>query len=207
MEALLEFFDGLPPLLAYVLLGFGAALENLIPPIPADSFVVLGGVLAGREAADTWIVFITTWFANVATALLVYRLGVRYGEDFFRSGRGRLLLSKGQLAQVQRFYDRFGVPAIFVTRFLPGLRAVVPVFAGVTHQPFHHVLIPVGLASAIWYGGLVWIGATMGRRLDAVAVWLEDTNRALLGVALVLVVGLLGWWWQSRRSEPGLGNG
>lgn len=203
MDAFLSFFEGLPPLLVYAILGAGAALENVIPPVPADTFVVLGGVLAGRGTAEPWVVFVVTWLANVATALLVYRLGLLHGEAFFRSGRGRVILNQGQLEQVQRFYDRFGVPAIFVTRFLPGLRAVVPVFAGVTHQPLRHVLLPVGLASAAWYGSLVWLGSTMGRRLDEVSAWLADTNRVLLGVAMVLVLGVLGWWWKSRGTPGG----
>lgn len=199
MDGFLAFFDGLPTPAVYAVLAVGAAFENLIPPVPADTFVVLGGVLAGRGNVHPWMVFVVTWLANVATALLVYRLGLSHGESFFQTGRGRVILNPGQLEQVQRFYDRFGVPAIFFTRFLPGLRAVVPVFAGVTGQPLRHVLLPVGLASAAWYGGLVWVGVTMGRRLDEVSSWLADTNRVLLAVAAVLVLGLVGWWWKSRK--------
>lgn len=198
MDGFLAFFDGLPTPAVYAVLAVGSAFENLFPPVPADTFVVLGGVLAGRGSVHPLMVFAVTWLANVATALLVYRLGLSYGEPFFRTGRGRVLLSPGQLKQVRRFYDRFGVPAIFFTRFLPGLRAVVPVFAGVTGQPLRHVLLPVGLASAAWYGGLVWLGVTMGRRLEEVGAWLSDTNRVLLAVTLVLVLGLAGWWWKSR---------
>lgn len=200
MEAFLGFLDSLPALAVYLILGLGAALENVVPPVPADTFVVLGGVLAGRNTADPWIVFAVTWMANVAGALLVYGLGLRHGEAFFRTGRGRLVLNPGQLDQVQRFYDRFGTAAMFFTRFLPGLRAVVPVFAGVTRQPLGHVVLPLALASAAWYGGLVWVGTTMGRNLAEVSVWLRDTNRVLLGVAVVLVLAVVGWWWKSRGS-------
>ncbi len=203
MEGLLAFFDGLPAPLVYTILAIGSALENLVPPVPADTFVVLGGVLAGRGGVSAGWVFIATWLANVGAALFVYWLGLRHGETFFTTGKGRLLLSPGQMARVRRFYDRFGVPALFLTRFLPGLRAVVPVFAGVTRQSFMDVVLPLGMASAIWYGGLVWVGSSMGRRLDRVADWLHDTNRALLGVALVLGAGIVGWWWRTRRAEVG----
>ena len=201
MERALAFLDGLAPPLVYAVLGVGAALENLIPPIPADTFVVLGGVMAGRGEADARLVFLTTWLANVGTALLVYGVGLRYGETFFRNGRGRFLLSSGQLARMQRFYDRFGVAAILFTRFLPGLRSVVPVFAGVTRQSWPRVAIPVGLASAVWYGGLVWLGTATGRRLDEMARWLDDANRTLLVVAVVLIAALLGWWWRTRTTD------
>ena len=79
MERVLAFFLGLPPLLLYLVLGVGAALENVVPPIPADTFVLLGGFLAARGGPDPWLVFLATWGGNVGSALLVYRLARRHG--------------------------------------------------------------------------------------------------------------------------------
>lgn len=200
MDAVLAFLSGLPPAVVYALLGAGAALENLLPPVPADTFVLLGGFLAGRTAAvDAWMVFLVTWGCNVASALAVYGVGHRHGRTFFEEGLGRKVLTPPQLRRMRRFYQRWGTPAIFLARFLPGLRAVVPAFAGVSHQPFLPVAVPVALASAIWYGVLVWLGATAGRNLDTLVGWLADTNRVLLAVALAVGVAVGVWWWRSRR--------
>jgi membrane protein DedA with SNARE-associated domain len=49
-----------------------------------------------------------------------------------------------------------------VSRFLPAFRALVPVFAGVTRVPLRRVLLPLALASALWYGALVYLGAMAG---------------------------------------------
>jgi LPXTG-motif cell wall-anchored protein len=98
------------------------------------------------------------------------------------------------------FYRRFGSWAIFFTRFLPGLRAVVPAFAGVSHQPLLPVAIPVAAASGIWYGALVWMGATAGRNLSTLLRWIDNTNLALLMVALLLAGASLWWWKRTRRQ-------
>jgi len=98
------------------------------------------------------------------------------------------------------FYRRWGFPAIFVSRFLPGLRAVVPAFAGVSHQPFLPVAAPVAVASAIWYGALVWLGSAAGRNLDRIVSWVAGANRVLLAVALLVFAGLALWWYRSRRA-------
>jgi membrane protein DedA with SNARE-associated domain len=161
----------------YLALGLGAALENIIPPVPADTFVILGGVFAARGTLHPGWVFVSTWLCNVLAAMGVYWAGYHYGEPFFQGGIGRWLLKPNQLAAVARFYGRWGVPAIFLTRFLPGLRAVVPVFAGVTHQRPLPVLIPLLVASAIWYGALVWLGLTAGQNLDEVLAWVRGLMR------------------------------
>jgi membrane protein DedA with SNARE-associated domain len=203
MNAILDFLGSQGPLLLYGLLGAGSALENLFPPIPADTFVLLGAFLAARGRADASTVFLVTWLANGLTALSVYWMGYRFGRPFFQAGLGRHVLNPAQLRRLGDFYGRWGLPAIFVARFLPGLRAMVPVFAGVTHQKFMVVAFPVLVASGIWYGALVWLGARAGRNLPAIMAWLSHANRALLALAGLLC--LLGgiWWLRTRREGRG----
>ena len=201
MSGLLQFLGNQAPLLLYLLLGGGAALENLFPPIPADTFVLLGAFLAASGKADALTVFLVTWLANTTAALLVYAAGYRFGQPFFQVGLGRRLLNAHQLRRLKDFYDRWGLPAVFLARFLPGLRAMVPVFAGVTRQPLPVVAFPVLVASGLWYGGLVWLGASAGRNLPAMAAWLANTNRVLLTLAGVLMLGGGIWWVRTRGRE------
>lgn len=198
MSELLDLVTGLPIEVVYLLLGAGAALENIFPPVPADTFAALGGFLAGRNVLTPWSVFVVTWSANVASALVVYGIGHRYGRSFFEVGLGRYVLREHQLARMQRFYRRWGTFAIFFTRFVPGLRAVVPAFAGVSDQPLLPVALPLAVASAIWYGVLVAAGVMAGRNLELLASWLGRVNTTLLIVATILFA-LLGWWWWTSR--------
>ena len=200
LNAILSFLGSQGPLLLYLLLGLGSAVENLFPPIPADTFVLLGAFLAAGGRANAWTVFFVTWSANTTAALLVYWMGYRFGRPFFQTGLGRFLLNHNQLRRLGTFYQRWGLPAIFFARFLPGLRAMVPVFAGVTHQRFSVVAFPVLVASGIWYGGLVWLGATAGRNLHVVGDWVAGANRLLLGLALLVAGGVLLWWFRTRTG-------
>lgn len=206
MSQLFSFLVGLSPFLIYVFLGAGAALENVVPPVPADTFVVLGGFLAAQGRADPVGVFLVTWGANVTSAIAVYRAGYRYGRGFFEGGWGRHLLRPHQLERLDGFYERWGLWAIFFTRFIPGFRAVVPVFAGVTRQRFLPVAVPILVASAIWYGLLTWLGAVTGRNLSTILSWLEDVNRTLLIVAIVLATGTAWWWYRSRNPPHALAD-
>jgi len=200
MSDALGLLAGLPGWAVYLLLACGAAVENLIPPIPADTFVVVAGLLSERGVVDPIRAGILTWAANVAGALLVYRMGYRHGRGFFEVGAGRWVLRPGQLRRIERFYARWGTHAVFFARFLPGLRAVVPAFAGISHQGFWRTALPIASASAIWYGGLIWVGRVAGRNLQAVESWFGSANRVLLGVAVLLGVVLAVAWWKTRHD-------
>jgi membrane protein DedA with SNARE-associated domain len=191
----------LPPVWIYLAIGTGAAVENIIPPVPADTFVLLGAFLAESGRADPVLVFLFTWTFNVVSAVLVYRLAHRYGPAFFTTPAGHWLLKPKQVETIGVFYTRWGTPAIFVSRFLPAFRALVPVFAGVTHVPLRRVLPPLALASGIWYGFLVYVGALAGRNWQAIMAFFGQFSAGLLAVAAVLIVLVSAWWVRSRREH------
>jgi membrane protein DedA with SNARE-associated domain len=201
LEAFLRSLADLPPFLLYVCIGLGAAIENFIPPVPADTFVLFGAFLAAAGRASPWVVFLVTWSCNVAAAMLVYYLARKYGKAFFRSKFGAMLLNEHQLDRIDTFYDRWGIPAIAFSRFLPAFRAMVPVFGGVSKVPVLKLGLPLALASGVWYGLLVYLGTKAGENFDAVLGTFEKYNRILLIVAAVLLAAFAVWWIKSRKEK------
>ena len=201
IEELLDWLSAAPAAVVYLALGFAAALENIIPPIPADVVVLFGGVLAGQGAANVWLVFLAVWIANVAGALLVYFIGRRFGAAFFAGRWGQLLLQPNQVQQLDTFYRSYGIRVIFFSRFLPMFRAVVPVFAGVSQLPFWRTALPMAAASGLWYGMIVYLGAVAGRNWREILEALSDTGRWLWIAALVLTLAVAWWWRKSRRHD------
>lgn len=201
LDALLQAMLRLPPGVVYLVLGLAATVENVFPPIPADTVVLFGGFLTARSAGSVWLAFFATWFGNVAGALLVYGLGRAYGARFFGTALGRLLLQRRQLEQLEGFYRRYGVGVIFVSRFFPVFRSVVPAFAGMSRVGPVRTAVPLALASGIWYGLLVYLGATAGRNWESIQASLAAGGR-WLAIAAALLAGLfVRWWWKSRREE------
>lgn len=162
-----------------------AALENILPPVPADTAVALGAFLAGRGRLDGWTVFGITWAANTASAALVFWLARRYGREFFRGRVGRRLLPEPVLGHLETQYERHGIYGIFLSRLLPVWRAVVPPFAGIAGLAPARALIPVALASGAWYGALTLVVMRLGTDFDVVVAALGRINRVLGIAALV----------------------
>ena len=196
MEETIAFLSDLPPLLLYLVLGVGAAIENVLPVVPADTIIVTGGFIAGLGVGGVIPVFLAVWGFNVAGAVAVYEVGRRYGPEFFTTGRGRHLLAERQMRRLEDFYARWGVAAIFTGRFLPGFRALVPVFAGVAGVGWAKVVPPLAIASAIWYGALVGLGHFAGENAEVV---MAKANQSLLALSAVLAIVLVAVWWRARR--------
>lgn len=201
ITALLGALMTLPPVVLYLLLGGGAAVENIVPPVPADTFVLAGALLAAEGAADPWLVFAVTWSCNVASAVAVYAVAWRYGAEFFKMPIARWLLREHQLEQIGGFYRTWGLPAIFFSRFLPAWRAMVPVFAGVSRASPWKVVPPMLLASALWYGILVYLGVIMARSLETLVEWFGSMNSVLLWIAVVVGAAVGLWWWRTRHHR------
>ena len=79
MADFLSFMDQIPVGFLYVGLGIGAAVENVIPAVPADTFVALGGFLSAFGPLDSRLIFAVTWSLNVGSALVMYRVGYTHG--------------------------------------------------------------------------------------------------------------------------------
>jgi membrane protein DedA with SNARE-associated domain len=105
------------------------------------------------------------------------------------------------LAALEEAYARWGVAGIFLSRFLPGLRAAVTPFAGVAGLPPARALVPAATASAIWYAFLAFAGYELAQNWDAVKALVADTNRALGIAALVLGGAAAAWLWRRSRRR------
>ncbi|HEX2080490.1 MAG TPA: DedA family protein [Longimicrobium sp.] len=200
IDRLIAWMEGLPAALVYLVMGVMAGLENIVPPVPADVVALTGGFLAGRGVTDPVLSFLVVWAANVGTALLMYEVGRVYGSAFFGTKLGRFILHPGQLERLSGLYERHGGKVIFFSRFLPGFRAVVPIFAGTSGMKFVRAAVPLALASGLWYGLIVYLGATAGRNWEQIRAAVEASGRWLGLVALVLFAGVAWWWWKTRRQ-------
>lgn len=196
---MLERLAELPPVAVYAVLGALAAAENLLPPLPADTAVALGAFLSHRGLTTPLGVFVVVWAANSVGAAAMYLAARRYGRRLFGSSTGRRLITPEAVAFIEREYLRYGLAGIFVSRFLPGIRAVVPPFAGLVNLGPVRSLVPIVLASGIWYALITWAGSALGARWEHIAELITDVNRGLAIAGVVLAVALGTWWYLRRR--------
>ncbi len=170
--------------------------------MPADTVVALGAFLTGQGAALTMPgVFFATWLPNVASAIGMYWVARTVGRSFAESPAGRRLLPPRALHFLERAYQRHHLWGIFLSRFLPGYRAVVPPFAGIARLDAVRALTPVAVASGLWYGFLVWFAHHLGSNWDGVQHAIGRIGWWLGAVAVAVTALLAFGLWRWRRSR------
>lgn len=191
-ESLIAWLSGLPPVAVYGVIGLLAAFENVFPPLPADTTIAFGAFLSYRGITDPWLVFAVTLATNVGGALVLFQVAVRHSTRLFGTALARRYLTDDGLGRMRRQYDRFGIAGLFLVRMLPGLRVVVAPFAGLIRLGFIRTAIPITIASAIWYGAIVFLATRLGANFDRVLILLDRANSTLLIVSALLVAAA-GW--------------
>jgi membrane protein DedA with SNARE-associated domain len=193
MTEIIAFLESLPPAPLYAIITIFAALENVFPPVPADTAVALGAFLAGRGTMNPWLVFVLTWMANVASGAGVYAVARRYGPAFFQGPIGQRLLSPHTIARVEREYARHGTYGIFLARLLPVWRGMVMPFAGIARLRAARAIIPLALASAFYYGLLTVLVVTLTENIEDAIALLAHVNTVFIVLALLIAGGIALW--------------
>jgi len=176
-------------------------VENVFPPVPADTAVALGAFLARRGELSVVPLAILCWLANVGSAAAMYFLARRHGRGFFAAGWGRKVLPPPALGALEDAYARWGIAGIFASRFLPGLRAAVTPFAGVAGVPPLRALVPAAAASLLWYAFLGLAGYTLAANWESAKAIVGDANRALGIASVVAALVLALWLWRRSRRR------
>jgi membrane protein DedA with SNARE-associated domain len=201
VDSLLDWLGRQPTPLLYATLTLFSALENVFPPVPADVAVALGAFLAQRGEVNGPLLGVLCWLANCGSAAWTYLLGRRHGAAFFAHGWRRKLLPPEAMQALQKAYDRHGALGIFVSRFLPGVRAAVTPFAGVAGLSPLRTLLPAALASAIWYGLLIGAGTLLGTQWSGIRRLVERVTGVLTLVGVL--IGVAFYLWLRRRKTGG----
>jgi len=200
LSAFLDWLGALPLWALYSSIGVVTAIENVIPPFPADAVVAFASALTARGHGGVTAAALSACVGSLAGAMFTYGLGRKYGAD--RMER-RLMGASAERAdrKFHAIYGRYGLYALFLGRFLPGVRALVPPFAGALRVPVPVAAALIGTASVVWYGAVCYLGFTIG------ADWAEITTAvsrhgwiAALVVVVAIALGMVVW--RRRRRRP-----
>ena len=200
LDTLTGWLGNLPLGTLYASIAALSAFENFFPPFPSDAVIALGSFLANRAQGSAVTVFLLGWIGNVAGAGVTYALGRRFGAKAFLR---RIERYAGPDAEdrIRKLHKKYGFPGLFVSRFLPGVRAIVPPFAGAMRLPAFKVMLSVASASAVWFALITFLAFRAGDNWELAQHYMVRSGKVAGAVAtgIALLVFLI-WWW-SRRNR------
>jgi membrane protein DedA with SNARE-associated domain len=200
LQSITGWLGDLPLGSLYATIAVLSAFENFFPPFPSDAVIAFGAFLADRAHGSAFTVFFLGWFGNVAGACITYSLGRRFGSKAFLR---RLEKYAGPDAEerIKKLHKRYGFGGLFVSRFLPGVRAIVPPFAGAMKLPATPVLLAVSTASAVWFALITFLAFRAGDNWDVVQHYLVSSGKVAAGIAIGIVVLSVALWLYKRRGQ------
>lgn len=200
LTSLLDWLGGLDPVLLNAALGVLAFVENVFPPIPADVVAAFGSFVAAREGRSPLAPFFAVWLSNVAGAMFMYFVGSRIG----RKRVEKLLRLTSHDPAEKRFealYGKFGTAAFFLSRFVPGVRAVVPPLAGALHIKPIGPGIAIALASGLWYGLITFLSFRAGASWEKLVGLLQRLGWGAAIGATVILGAMVVWLYMRRKHR------
>ena len=177
-----------------------AAAENIFPPIPADVLIALGAFIAARSDASPIPAFLTVLFGNVAGAMAMYAAGRRFGASWTEK---RFHLKHKETADdsLSRLYERYGLFALAIGRFVPGVRAIVAPFAGALRASVIGTTLAITIASGAWYGLVTWLAFRAGENWEELLRTIGRAGKWSAVAAAVLIAGIGFAWYRHRRKK------
>jgi membrane protein DedA with SNARE-associated domain len=194
---LLDWLSHVPLSVLYLLMAAFAAVENVFPPVPADTVVALGSWLAARGQGSAFWAFFATWVGAGA----MYAVGRRHGTAWMHKRFPALGDEKNE-RRLRELHGKYGAVSLVLSRFIPGVRALVPPFAGALRISPMTTMLSLSLASALWYGMVSYVAFRAGADWGTLMARITRYGRfAAIGAAVVVAAGALGWWLR-RRQRP-----
>lgn len=184
------------------------AAEALFPPVPGEVLLPFAGVSAAANGQHVLVPILWTTAGSVLGGLGVYGVGRALGERRTRALIDRIpLLEQKDVDVALRFFARCGFPAVALARFVPMVRALISVPAGIEKMPVSLFALATGLGSGIWNAVFViagyWFGLAGGELLEG---FVRVYSLIVAGLGILAAIGLLIQRLRARRRSDGRGT-
>jgi membrane protein DedA with SNARE-associated domain len=176
------------------------ALESCGIPIPSEVIMPFAGYFTFSGHMNGAAAVIAGAAGNLAGSLAAYVLAGRYGRPLLL-GPGRWLgISARHLELADRWFGRYGLPAVFIGRLVPVVRTYISFPAGLARVEPSRFTALTFLGALPWCLALLLAGYAVGANYDRVAAPIE---KAAIVVAVVVVAIVVTWFVKGRAARSG----
>lgn len=168
-------------------------------PLPGESLVVAGALLASKGDLHIVPLLGAVWIAAVMGDNVGYAIGLFGGRHLVIRHGARIGITEPRMAKVEDFFRRFGAEIVLVARFFAILRQLNGVTAGTVAMPWHRFLLYNAVGAALWtavWGFGVYI---LGQRVAMVLPWIHRFGYAAIVMAGLAVLAIVCIGYIRRR--------
>ena len=182
------------------------AVENIFPPIPSEVILTFGGFMTTYTSLNVIGVIAASTIGSMIGAIALYEIGKFFNKERLMkivSGRiGKILRLKAQdIESAENWFERRGNGAVFFCRFVPIVRSLISIPAGMSEMKRTPFLMYTAAGSFIWNTVLVIIGSIVGENWEKVVAKMDAYSNLTLIVLVIVFVSVAGGFYYNRKKQ------
>lgn len=202
LEQFAHFVQGIVSDLGYPGLFLLITLESTLVPIPSELVMPFAGALAESGRFSLVAVLVINSVAALLGSGLCYWLGAAGGRPLLLRYGKYIFVRKKDIEKTEAYFAKHGKAVILIGRFLPVIRHIISVPAGISRMPLKAFFLQTFIGSTIWGTVLIMIGYELGANWESVAGKAKRID-LVIGVVIVLALVALAIRFMLRRRREG----
>ena len=184
------------------------AIENIFPPIPSEVILLFGGFMTTYTKLNIVVMVLAATAGSVVGAIALYYIGKIFNKERLKkliSGKlGKILrLKTSDIDKADEWFDTKGNKTVFFCRFVPLIRSLISIPAGMSEMPIPKFLLYTTIGSLIWNFVLILVGSLVGENWENIVNIFDTYSHIIVAILAVLVILaiVIFYWKRSKKNK------
>lgn len=183
------------------------AIENVFPPIPSEVILLFGGFMTTFTNMNIIGVIIASTLGSLLGAIILYYIGKILNKERLKkiitSKPGKLLrLTPEDIDKADDWFDKKGNKTVFFCRFIPVIRSLISIPAGMSEMPMKKFLIYTTIGSAIWNSALTIAGSIVGENWTSILEIMDNYSHiAVIILGIIFIAAIIIFYFKRKKKN------
>ena len=182
------------------------AIENVFPPIPSEVILLFGGFMTTYTSLNVFFMIVAATLGSLLGAIILYYIGKILNKERLKkivSGKiGKVLRIKySDIDKADEWFDKKGNKTVFFCRFIPIVRSLISIPAGMSEMPMGKFLLYTITGSAIWNTVLVVLGSIVGENWTNILNIFDQYSNIVLVLLVIAFVVFVFWFYHNKMKK------
>lgn len=184
----------------YITIFIGMVMESMFFPIPSEAIMPFAGFLIVSHRFSFFGVILVSTLASLVGSLLSYYIGAYGGRPFVNKFGRYFLIDHEELEATEKFFARFGESTIFISRFIPVVRHLISLPAGIARMNIWRFMLLTVIGAGLWNAFLTVVGYKLQQNWEIVMTYSHYVDLVVVGILLILM-GMYIWRYLKKRKK------
>ena len=181
-------------------------IENIFPPIPSEVVLLFGGFMTTYSKLNLFGMIIFSTLGSTVGAIVLYYIGKILNKERLKkivSGKiGKVLrLKASDIEKADKWFDTKGNKTVFFCRFIPVVRSLISIPAGMSEMIMSKFLLYTITGSLIWNTVLLFIGSKVGENWKKIEQIMSQYSHIILIILIIAFIGFVIYHFSKKKKK------